>query len=59
MIEQKKWKTINYENSVLNFVSKYILNDNEETNDNESDKTNIESLKVFIKLKIELNLSLC
>ena len=48
MIGQKQWKIINYENTVLNLVSKYTLNNNEEKNDNESDKLNIESLKVFI-----------
>lgn len=48
MIEQKEWKIINYEDPVLNLVSKYTLNDNKEKNDNESDKSNVESLKVFI-----------
>ena len=47
-IEQKEWKIINYEDSVLNLVSKYTLNDNKGKNNNESDKSNVESLKVFI-----------
>ncbi len=47
MIEQKRWNIINYENSVLNIVSKYTLNDNEEHSDNESDTWNIDSLKVI------------
>jgi hypothetical protein len=50
MIEQKQWKLINYENAALNLVSKYILNDNNEKGDNESDQSNIESLKVIYRL---------
>ncbi|CAI2162301.1 8557_t:CDS:10 [Funneliformis geosporum] len=51
MIEQKRWNIINYENSVLNIVSQYTLINNEEKNDhNESDMTNLNSLKIRPKL---------
>ncbi|CAG8775564.1 7553_t:CDS:2, partial [Funneliformis caledonium] len=50
MIEQKKWNIINYENTVLNTVSKYTLNNEENDDNNESDMKNLNSLKIRPKL---------